>query len=650
MKNLTIAKKVYLAVITSLFFGTILAIMYMSSSLAKVEEDVLKEKKTELDMYLNLKLKTKYSIGITNAINIAHNKDILDAYEYNDRSLAVKALKKLSQTYRENTGLANIKVHLHTADVKSFLRAWSPKKHGDDLSGFRATIVKVKNTKKPLVGIEAGRAGLVLRGLSPLFKDGEYIGSVEFIQGFNSVVKNAKKDLDARVLFVMDKSLLNIATKLKNAPRIGDDILAQKDSTVDKALLKQLQEVKDTNKKHGFWTKDYFVSKKVLKDFAGNVAGAVYIAQKRNIVEKSVNDSKDSMISQAMIIGLMSLVGFGVLIFIFKQFAIKPIENLRSRAGNLASGDGDLTQTIPVETHDEVGMAANEVNNFILKVRGIIEGAKNAGNENAAIAQKLSGATTEVEKRVLEGANLAQEATSDSNDIKLNLVSSLENANESRESIKSAHQQITQFMEDIATVSKSVSQSSHAEIELSHKVSELSVNASQIKEVLTIIGDIADQTNLLALNAAIEAARAGEHGRGFAVVADEVRQLAERTQKSLVEINATINVIVQSISQVSESMDANAKKMKELASTTDEAEEKMKNTAQIMDLADQQGQALANDFEQTAKSIDGIVKKIEDMNTITSQNAKSIEEISKASEHLSNSSEKLSSSLNQFRT
>ena len=213
-----------------------------------------------------------------------------------------------------------------------------------------------------------------------------------------------------------------------------------------------------------------------------------------------------------------------------------------------------------------------------------------------------------------------------------------------------ANSGITQANNAIKLLSDKINQSVSVEVNLAHKISQLSTDAEQVKGILSVINDIADQTNLLALNAAIEAARAGEHGRGFAVVADEVRKLAERTQNSLTEINATINVIVQAITESSETMNANSKQISELTNIAEEVEEKIASMSNSMKKAIIMSDKTVDDYIKTGNSLEQIISGMTNINELSAQNARSVEEIANAAEHLNKMTEMLNNKLGTFRT
>ena len=359
------------------------------------------------------------------------------------------------------------------------------------------------------------------------------------------------------------------------------------------------------------------------------------------------NELRNSMIMVSAVIFIIVLI---IAVIAINSSLVKPLRELEGRARDLAEGEGDLTQRLAIVGNDEITAVSRYINGFIQKVQETIIQAKQTSSENASVSEELARTSLQIGQKAEEESVIVNEVSAKGKELQEVLSNAIENAKVTEGELNSAEATLNNTSSMIISLSDDINTRSQAETELADKLSSLSSDAQQVKGVLEVISDIADQTNLLALNAAIEAARAGEHGRGFAVVADEVRKLAERTQKSLSEINATISVIVQSITDASDSISLNATEIEKLSQSAINVQDEISSSVGVMDVAVKKVDDMVVGYVENGKAIQAMVDKVELVNELSVSNARSVEEIASASDHLSAMTAKLNDLLASYRS
>lgn len=350
-----------------------------------------------------------------------------------------------------------------------------------------------------------------------------------------------------------------------------------------------------------------------------------------------------------MIFAAALLITVFLLMFMLNFVVKNPLDELLKRVKDLASGDGDLTARVVVKSQDEIGKIGDNINSFIQKIQNTILSSQNISKSVDVTSSSLDANAHNLSKSASLQNNQAHEAYTLTEEVEQELEHSKSLAQDTLKSSEETSQVLGNMIESIKSVVKDINESSQNEENMAAKMADLVEQAGQIRKVTGLIKDVAEQTNLLALNAGIEAARAGEQGRGFAVVASEVRNLAERIHKSLLEIDAIIGLIVQSINELSQDVLENTKKIDHVRQNADE----LMGEASVTQNKTQESMKMASDSSDEANEILNRTKnlqtKMKSTLKMAEDNEQIAQELTKLSGELKEVADSLDTTLSTFK-
>jgi len=350
----------------------------------------------------------------------------------------------------------------------------------------------------------------------------------------------------------------------------------------------------------------------------------------------------------AILVITMALISLAIFLVYRKTIGIE-LKKVTSSLTDIAQGEGDLTQRLDESQEDEIGDLSRVFNQFQEQIRQMIQTISGSVGGITNEALKLSSVSKETTTAMSEQTAQTHKASSSIHSIAEAMKDIALAANQALERSQKSEQLALQSKH---TMDNNITLVKELELEVQQiggTMKELTEDSEKIGGVLDVIEQISEQTNLLALNAAIEAARAGEHGRGFAVVADEVRNLAAKTQESTVEIQAIIQRLQASVSSAHKAMDKNTENTAETLKGINDAGSSLGQVVDSMVVITEQNQQIANITQTHNQALDTVSENMETISDGTDQVAQATENIAASSVEVSNIAKQLQTMISRFK-
>nr|WP_243885435.1 MULTISPECIES: methyl-accepting chemotaxis protein [Shewanella] len=364
--------------------------------------------------------------------------------------------------------------------------------------------------------------------------------------------------------------------------------------------------------------------------------------------QTALQDMEERLWLTLMMVIAITLVT-SILILFAAQRTIAPIRNMLDNLNDIAQGEGDLTKRLQVHGEDEIAQLGQAFNRFVDKLQHIIRDVTAATHEvqdasgsihaqTQAIAAQLANHNNETDQVV----TAITEMSSTAQEVAMNTTQVAEATHVATDEVAKAQECVDTSLTEISTLMAEINSAAN-------HIQSLSEQSQRINSVLSVIGGIAEQTNLLALNAAIEAARAGEQGRGFAVVADEVRSLASRTQASTLEINEMLSELHRLVSQAVSAMEESQQSCHRSVESSKLISESLGAvTSSVTSINDMSTQIATAATEQSSVT-EEINRNIYAIQEIVAELLHSSEDAARVSQTVSHSGDNLGKLVNQFR-